>query len=144
MSVAFISGILDLLPHTSGMVSLGLFQGLCQGQCQGAVRGTALLQTFFVFCSISLFFMLLCCGTKLLLLLNFKMVDRSRDSSEVENPGNNLYVTGLSPRITKRELEKHFSGEGTVCLIYVYCISFGSLGLKFKWCCVLTMTFQHF
>jgi len=33
----------------------------------------------------------------------------------VENPGNNLYVTGLSPRITKRELEKHFSAEGKVC-----------------------------
>ena len=35
-------------------------------------------------------------------------------SSDVENPGNNLYVTGLSPRVTKRELEKHFSAEGTV------------------------------
>jgi RNA recognition motif-containing protein len=33
----------------------------------------------------------------------------------VENPGNNLYVTGLSPRITKRELEKHFASEGKVC-----------------------------
>nr|DAD28410.1 TPA_asm: hypothetical protein HUJ06_029878 [Nelumbo nucifera] len=37
---------------------------------------------------------------------------RSHDSSEVENPGNNLYVTGLSPRITKKELEKHFTSEG--------------------------------
>ncbi|KAI3988823.1 hypothetical protein MKX01_016394 [Papaver californicum] len=36
---------------------------------------------------------------------------RSRSRS-VENPGNNLYVTGLSPRITKKELEKHFSTEG--------------------------------
>lgn len=43
------------------------------------------------------------------------LVDRS-SSCEVENPGNNLYVTGLSPRITKRELEKHFATEGTVCL----------------------------
>ncbi|KAL6586857.1 hypothetical protein OROMI_001845 [Orobanche minor] len=39
---------------------------------------------------------------------------RSYDSSEVENPGNNLYVTGLSPRITKRDIEKHFSTEGKV------------------------------
>ncbi|KAL5717311.1 hypothetical protein ACHQM5_010341 [Ranunculus cassubicifolius] len=37
---------------------------------------------------------------------------RSEESVDVENPGNNLYVTGLSPRITKRELEKHFASEG--------------------------------
>ncbi|OVA17684.1 RNA recognition motif domain [Macleaya cordata] len=37
---------------------------------------------------------------------------RSQDLSDVDNPGNNLYVTGLSPRITKKELEKHFSSEG--------------------------------
>jgi len=36
------------------------------------------------------------------------------DSSDVENPGNNLYVTGLSSRITDRDLEKHFSTEGEV------------------------------
>ncbi|KAL8115305.1 uncharacterized protein LOC141666467 [Apium graveolens] len=39
---------------------------------------------------------------------------RSYDSGEVENPGNNLYVTGLSPRITKRDIEKHFSTQGKV------------------------------
>lgn len=39
---------------------------------------------------------------------------RSRDSGDVANPGNNLYVTGLSPRITKRDLEDHFSREGKV------------------------------
>ncbi|KAJ9565311.1 hypothetical protein OSB04_001277 [Centaurea solstitialis] len=39
---------------------------------------------------------------------------RSYDASDIENPGNNLYVTGLSPRITKRDLEKHFSAEGKV------------------------------
>ncbi|CDP09143.1 unnamed protein product [Coffea canephora] len=39
---------------------------------------------------------------------------RSRDSSDAENPGNNLYVTGLSTRVTKRDLEKHFSTEGAV------------------------------
>lgn len=55
-------------------------------------------------------------------------------SSDVENPGNNLYVTGLSPRITRRELEKHFSAEGTVrscsliffeLLIFLACILSG-------------------
>ncbi|XP_038894519.1 serine/arginine-rich splicing factor SR45a isoform X2 [Benincasa hispida] len=45
---------------------------------------------------------------------------RSRSpSSDVENPGNNLYVTGLSPRITRRELEKHFSAEGTVLDVHL-------------------------
>ncbi|KAL1541090.1 serine/arginine-rich splicing factor SR45a-like [Salvia divinorum] len=39
---------------------------------------------------------------------------RSYDSSDAENPGNNLYVTGLSTRVTKRDLEKHFSTEGKV------------------------------
>ncbi|KAG6483376.1 hypothetical protein ZIOFF_060021 [Zingiber officinale] len=39
---------------------------------------------------------------------------RSRDSVDAENPGNNLYVTGLSSRITERELEKHFETEGKV------------------------------
>ena len=42
---------------------------------------------------------------------------RSQDFSDVENPGNNLYVTGLSSRITKNELEKHFDSEGKVCII---------------------------
>uniref|UniRef100_A0A0D9VSA0 RRM domain-containing protein n=1 Tax=Leersia perrieri TaxID=77586 RepID=A0A0D9VSA0_9ORYZ len=39
---------------------------------------------------------------------------RSVDSSDVENPGNNLYVTGLSARVTDRDLEEHFSAEGEV------------------------------
>ncbi|KAG8371479.1 hypothetical protein BUALT_Bualt13G0092000 [Buddleja alternifolia] len=39
---------------------------------------------------------------------------RSYDSSDAENPGNNLYVTGLSTRVTRRDLEKHFSSEGKV------------------------------
>ncbi|CAI0540504.1 unnamed protein product [Linum tenue] len=43
---------------------------------------------------------------------------RSRSPS-VENPGNNLYVTGLSPRITKRDLEKHFSTEGKVTDVHL-------------------------
>lgn len=45
---------------------------------------------------------------------------RSRSpSSDVENPGNNLYVTGLSRRITKRELEKHFASEGKVLDVHL-------------------------
>ncbi|KAK9158985.1 hypothetical protein Scep_005559 [Stephania cephalantha] len=44
--------------------------------------------------------------------LSFYIPVVSLDSSDVENPGDNLYVTGLSPRITKREIEKHFSSEG--------------------------------
>lgn len=39
---------------------------------------------------------------------------RSLDSSDVDNPGNNLFVTGLSSRLTDRDLEKHFSTEGEV------------------------------
>ncbi|CAN1150686.1 Serine/arginine-rich splicing factor SR45a [Linum perenne] len=38
-----------------------------------------------------------------------RSLSRSRSRSS-----NNLYVTGLSPRITKRDLEKHFSTEGKV------------------------------
>ncbi|KAJ6905011.1 hypothetical protein NC652_022909 [Populus alba x Populus x berolinensis] len=45
---------------------------------------------------------------------------RSRSySRDVENPGNNLYVTGLSPGITKKELEKHFSAKGTVIDVHL-------------------------
>ncbi|KAL1569104.1 serine/arginine-rich splicing factor SR45a-like isoform X2 [Salvia divinorum] len=39
---------------------------------------------------------------------------RSRDSEDALNPGNNLYVTGLSTRITETELEKYFNREGKV------------------------------
>lgn len=39
---------------------------------------------------------------------------RSRDSVEVTNPGNNLYVTGLSTRVTSSDLEKFFNKEGKV------------------------------
>ncbi|KAJ1268143.1 hypothetical protein BS78_07G114300 [Paspalum vaginatum] len=41
--------------------------------------------------------------------------DRSRSRSQDDrNPGNNLYVTGLSTRVTEDELEKFFSKEGKV------------------------------
>ncbi|CAM6021364.1 unnamed protein product [Sphagnum balticum] len=39
-------------------------------------------------------------------------VGHSRD--EALNPGNNLYVTGLSTRVTEKDLEEHFSKEGKV------------------------------
>ncbi|WVZ56379.1 hypothetical protein U9M48_006920, partial [Paspalum notatum var. saurae] len=45
---------------------------------------------------------------------SYRSRSRSVDSSDAENPGNNLYVTGLSARITDRDLEKHFSTEGEV------------------------------
>ncbi|KAL6907515.1 hypothetical protein ACP4OV_002554 [Aristida adscensionis] len=44
----------------------------------------------------------------------YRSRSRSADSSDSENPGNNLYVTGLSVRVTDRDLEKHFSTEGEV------------------------------
>ncbi|KAH7281665.1 hypothetical protein KP509_36G057600 [Ceratopteris richardii] len=33
---------------------------------------------------------------------------------EAVNPGNNLYVTGLSTRVTEKDLDEHFSKEGKV------------------------------
>ncbi|PON84546.1 Splicing factor-like protein [Trema orientale] len=39
---------------------------------------------------------------------------RSRDSDAIANPGNNLYVTGLSTRVTTSDLEKYFGKEGKV------------------------------
>ncbi|KAM0953446.1 putative RNA recognition motif domain, nucleotide-binding alpha-beta plait domain superfamily [Dioscorea sansibarensis] len=44
---------------------------------------------------------------------------RGPDFSDVENPGNNLYVTGLSSRVTKDELEKHFATEGKVIDVHL-------------------------
>lgn len=34
---------------------------------------------------------------------------------EAVNTGNTLYVTGLSSRVTDRDLEHHFSREGKAC-----------------------------
>uniref|UniRef100_A0A5B7BCD5 Putative serine/arginine-rich splicing factor SR45a n=1 Tax=Davidia involucrata TaxID=16924 RepID=A0A5B7BCD5_DAVIN len=39
---------------------------------------------------------------------------RSHDSVDTVNPGNNLYVTGLSTRVNTSDLEKYFSSEGKV------------------------------
>ncbi|RWW20503.1 hypothetical protein GW17_00015387 [Ensete ventricosum] len=44
---------------------------------------------------------------------------RSMDSSDAENPGNNLYVTGLSSRVIKDQLEKHFASEGKVLDVHL-------------------------
>ncbi|WOL08393.1 Serine/arginine-rich splicing factor SR45a [Canna indica] len=44
---------------------------------------------------------------------------RSRDSIDAENPGNNLYVTGLSSRVTEDELLKHFESEGKVTDVHL-------------------------
>nr|CAB3501317.1 unnamed protein product [Digitaria exilis] len=46
--------------------------------------------------------------------MSYSRGSRSVESSDAENPGNNLYVTGLSARVTDRDLEKHFSTEGEV------------------------------
>jgi len=40
--------------------------------------------------------------------------DRSDVREEALNPGNNLYVTGLSTRVTEKDLDEHFSEEGKV------------------------------
>ncbi|KAG1355390.1 serine/arginine-rich splicing factor SR45a [Cocos nucifera] len=45
----------------------------------------------------------------------------SRGRADAVNPGNTLYVTGLSSRVTERDLEYHFSKEGKVkgCFLVV-------------------------
>ncbi|OAE26045.1 hypothetical protein AXG93_3437s1030 [Marchantia polymorpha subsp. ruderalis] len=45
----------------------------------------------------------------LLLLFRFK-----KFRHDALNPGNNLYVTGLSTRVNEKDLEEHFSREGKV------------------------------
>ncbi|KAL2527930.1 RNA-binding (RRM/RBD/RNP motif) family protein [Forsythia ovata] len=46
---------------------------------------------------------------------------RSRNRSRADdiNPGNTLYVTGLSMRVTERDLEDHFSKEGKVKSVFL-------------------------
>jgi RNA recognition motif-containing protein len=41
------------------------------------------------------------------------------DRSEVENPGTTLYVTGLSTRVTDKDLEAHFAKEGKVASCFL-------------------------
>ncbi|KAL8144175.1 hypothetical protein V2J09_017207 [Rumex salicifolius] len=50
--------------------------------------------------------------------------DRSRSLSrprddEVRNPGNTLFVTGLSSRVTERDLKDHFGKEGKVSSVFL-------------------------
>ncbi|CAN1178389.1 Serine/arginine-rich splicing factor SR45a, partial [Linum perenne] len=47
--------------------------------------------------------------------------DQSRDSVDASNPGNNLYVTGLSTRVTSTDLEKFFGKEGKVLNCNLVC-----------------------
>jgi transformer-2 protein len=42
--------------------------------------------------------------------------DNALSREEALNPGNNLYVTGLSTRVTEKDLEDLFSREGKVFL----------------------------
>ncbi|KAL6555853.1 hypothetical protein OROHE_007127 [Orobanche hederae] len=42
-----------------------------------------------------------------------------RGRTEVVNPGNTIYVTGLSTRVTERNLEDHFSKEGKVKSVFL-------------------------
>ncbi|KAE9606608.1 putative RNA recognition motif domain-containing protein [Lupinus albus] len=45
--------------------------------------------------------------------------ERSPERTEIHNPGNTLYVTGLSSRVTERELEEHFAKEGKVASCFL-------------------------
>lgn len=44
-------------------------------------------------------------------------VSNREGSEDANNPGNNLYVTGLSMRVSEKDLMEHFSKEGKVCLL---------------------------
>lgn len=39
---------------------------------------------------------------------------------DAANPGNTLYVTGLSSRVTERNLEDHFAREGKVSIGHIF------------------------
>ncbi|CAN0918895.1 Serine/arginine-rich splicing factor SR45a, partial [Linum grandiflorum] len=43
----------------------------------------------------------------------------NNNRTEAVNPGDTLYVTGLSTRVTERELEDHFSKEGKVAACHL-------------------------
>ncbi|VFQ93491.1 unnamed protein product [Cuscuta campestris] len=44
---------------------------------------------------------------------------RSRDRTVPSNPGDTLYVTGLSSRVTEKDLQEHFSQEGKVKSVFL-------------------------
>ncbi|KAL2348655.1 hypothetical protein Fmac_002655 [Flemingia macrophylla] len=49
----------------------------------------------------------------------FRSRSRSNERPESRNVGNTLYVTGLSSRVTERDLEEHFSKEGKVASCFL-------------------------
>lgn len=58
----------------------------------------------------------------------------------MSNPGNNLYVTGLSTRVTVSDLEKFFSKEGKVWNVmvlnhvFMMCNIILNFGLSLDYC----------
>ncbi|KAF7135227.1 hypothetical protein RHSIM_Rhsim08G0030000 [Rhododendron simsii] len=56
-----------------------------------------------------------------------------QELNDVVNPGNTLYVTGLSTRVTERDLEDHFSKEGKIasCFLVVEPRTRASRGFAF-------------
>ncbi|XP_054823720.1 serine/arginine-rich splicing factor SR45a [Prosopis cineraria] len=48
-----------------------------------------------------------------------RSTSRSYGRTDAVNPGNTLYVTGLSSRVTERDLEEHFSKEGKVASCFL-------------------------
>ncbi|CAF1952104.1 unnamed protein product [Brassica napus] len=59
--------------------------------------------------------------------------ERGHRRTETANPGSTLYVTGLSTRVTEREIETHFSKEGKVasCFLVVEPRTRASRGFAF-------------
>ncbi|KAK9748527.1 hypothetical protein RND81_02G064300 [Saponaria officinalis] len=43
----------------------------------------------------------------------------SRGREDISNPGNTLFVTGLSARVTERDLKEHFNKEGKVSSVFL-------------------------
>lgn len=84
-------------------------EGLCQGLSLEAAPGS--LNFFFFYEYVLLLWNVLVFSTAVCFYIRSV-------SSDAENPGNSLYVTGLSHRVTERDLEDHFSKEGKVCLIH--------------------------
>lgn len=52
-------------------------------------------------------------------LIYWSYLFRSRSRSPDRNGGDTLYVTGLSSRVTERDLEEHFSKEGKVASCFL-------------------------
>jgi hypothetical protein len=63
---------------------------------------------------------------------NFSFLQLCRRVANATNPGNTLYVTGLSSRVTERDLEDHFNKEGKVSSILVFCFIFSMVVSSWK------------